>query len=141
MKVFGSGVVIINNSNKYEFVKFDAPLEIEYFKGIDWMIDYNEVKDLSEEETIALGQSIAEEKNRIAQKFNSMSLKERNRNMDLVFQCELLDFKLCSLRDILFFKQGHIKMELPEMENISTEIVQEKGIKKLIKTIFDKKKH
>ena len=141
MKVFGSGVVIINNSNKYEFVKFDAPLEIEYFKGIDWMIDYNEVKDLSEEETTALGQSIAEEKNRIAQKFNSMSLKERNRNMDLVFQCELLDFKLCSLRDILFFKQGHIKMELPEMENISTEIVQEKGIKKLIKTIFDKKKH
>ena len=141
MKVFGSGVVIINNSNKYEFVKFDAPLEIEYFKGIDWMIDYNEVKDLSEEETIALGQSIAEEKNRIAQKFNSMSLKERNRNMDLVFQCELLDFKLCSLRDILFFKQGHIKMELPEMENLSTEIAQEKGIKKLIKTIFDKKKH
>ena len=67
MKVFGSGVVIIDDSNRYDFVEFNAPEEIEFFKGIDWMIDYNQVKDLSEKETIALGQSIAEEKNEIAQ--------------------------------------------------------------------------
>lgn len=77
MKVFGSGIVIIDDSNRYEFVEFDAPEEIEFFKGIDWMIDYNEVKDLSEEETITLGQSIAEEKNSIAQRFNSLTLEER----------------------------------------------------------------
>ena len=146
MKIMTDDAVYVQKNDLAYLNQTDLPIPASIFmkvfgSGVDWMIDYNEVKDLSEEETIALGQSIAEEKNRIAQKFNSMSLKERNRNMDLVFQCELLDFKLCSLRDILFFKQGHIKMELPEMENISTEIVQEKGIKKLIKTIFDKKKH
>lgn len=83
MKVFDRDVIIINNRNRYDFVEFDAPEEIEFFKGIDWMIDYNEVKDLSEEEIITLGQSIVEEKNRIAQKFNSMEINERKRNMGM----------------------------------------------------------
>ncbi|MBO5138454.1 MAG: hypothetical protein J6B89_02310 [Bacilli bacterium] len=114
MKVFGYGRVIIDDSNRYEFFEFEAPEEIEFFKVIDWMIDYNEVKDLSEEETIALGQSIVEEKNSIAQRFNSMTPEERKNNISMVSQCELLDFKIHSLRDVLWFKQGHIKMELPE---------------------------
>lgn len=62
MKVFDRDVIIINNRNRYDFVEFDAPEEIEFFKGIDWMIDYNEVKDLSEEGIITLGQSIVKEK-------------------------------------------------------------------------------
>ncbi len=141
MKVFGNGIVIIDDSNRYEFVKFEVPEEIEFFKGINWMIDYNEVKDLSEEETIALGQSIAEEKNNIAQRFNSMTPEERKENMNMVSQCELLDFKMYSLRNVLWFKQGHIKMELPEGVDLPAGFEQEKGIRKLIKTIFNKRKN
>ena len=103
------------------------------------MIDYNEVKDLSEEETITLGQSIAEEKNSIAQRFNSLTLEERKENMNMVSQCELLDFKMYSLRDVLWFKQGHIKMELPEGVDFPARFEQEKGIRKLIKTMLNKK--
>lgn len=114
MKVFGNGIVIIDDSNRYEFVEFDAKEEIEFFKGIDWMIDYNEVKDLSEEEIMELGQKISQEKNKIANKFNAMKQKDKEKNMDMVAQCELLDFKMYSLRDILWFKQGHILMELPD---------------------------
>lgn len=140
MKLFGNGIVTINDSNRYEFVEFEAPEEIEFFKSIDWMIDYNEVKDLSEEETIELACSIAEEQNSIAQRFNSMTPEERENNMSMVSQCELLDFKIYSLRDVLWFKQGHIKMELPEGVGFPTEIEQEKGIRKWIKTMFNKKK-
>lgn len=139
IKVFGNDIVIINDSNRYEFVKFEAPEEIEFFKGIDWIINYNQVKDLSEEETIALGQSFAKEKNNIAQRFNSMVPEERKDNMNMVSQCEFLDFKMYSLRDILWFKQGHIKMELPEGVDLPVGFEQKKGIRKLIKTIFNKR--
>ena len=135
MKVFDRDVIIINNRNRYDFVEFDAPEEIEFFKGIDWMIDYNEVKDLSEEGIIKLGQSIVKEKNRIAQKFNFMEINERKRNMGMVTQCELLDFKMYSLRVFLWLKQGHIKMKLP------ASVKTETGIKKLVKTMFNKKKN
>lgn len=140
MKVFGDGTTIINDSNRYEFVEFDAPEEIDFFKNIDWMIDYNEIKDLSEEEMISLGQSIAKERNSIAQKFNSMTEEQKEENMNIVTQCDLLDFKMYSLRDILWLKQGRIKMELPEVIDLTAELEQEKGIKNLIKTMFHKKK-
>ena len=32
MKVFGNGVTIINDSNRYDFVKFDEESEIEFLK-------------------------------------------------------------------------------------------------------------
>lgn len=140
-KVFGRNIVIIDNSNRYEFIKFDKPEEIEFFQGIDWMIDYNKVKDLSEEEIIALAKSIVEENNEIARRFNSMTPEERKKNINMAFQYELLDFKICSLRDILWFKQGHIKMDLPKGIDFPNEVKQEKGIKKLIKTMFNKKRN
>lgn len=133
MKVFGGNTVIIDDSNRYEFVKFNLSKEIEFFKGIDWILDYNEVKDLSEEEIIKLGQSIAKEKNSIAHKFNSMKPKKQKDNMNMVSQCELLDFKMYSLRDVLLFKQGHIKIDLPEGIDFPIGFEQEKSQKKLTK--------
>lgn len=140
-KVYGDGVFYVSDHNRYDFMKFDEESEIEFFLGIDWMIDFNSVKDLNEEETISLGQSIAEEKNTIAEKFNAMTDKEKENNMDMVTQCELLDFKMYSLRDILWFKQGHIKMTLPDCIDyeVNHEPEQEKGLKKTLKRIFNKR--
>ena len=114
MQVFGNGTVIINNNNRYEFEKFEDNSEIEFFKGLDWIVDYNSVKDLSDAEIIEMGQSIAQSKNQIAQQFNSMSENERKKNLKMITQYELLDFKMHSLKDILWFKQGHLKITLPE---------------------------
>ena len=132
MKVFGNGIVIINDDNRYEFEKFEDPSEIEFFNGLDWIIDYNSVKDLSDDEIIEMGQRIAQAKNQIAEQFNSMSKDERKKNLEMVTQCELLDFKMYSLRDILWFKQGHLKMTLPD---------KEKGIQKLMRSFFPKRKN
>ena len=132
MKVFGNGIVIIKDDNRYEFEKFEDPSEIEFFNGLDWIIDYNSVKDLSDDEIIEMGQSIAQAKNQIAEQFNSMSRDERKKNLGMVTQCELLDFKMYSLRDILWFKQGHLKMTLPD---------KEKGIQKLMRIFFPKRKN
>lgn len=133
MKVFGNGVTIINDSNRYDFVKFDEESEIEYFKDLDWMIDYNEVKDLSEDEIIKLAESIGEEQDKIATTFNSMAEEERKNHADMVTKCDLLEFKFYSLRDVLWFKQGHIPMELPEGVDYPEGYAQEKNIKKLLK--------
>lgn len=114
LKVFGSGITIIDDSNRFEFVKFTEQSEIEYFRNLDWIVDYNEVKDLTDDQIMELGRSIADEKNEIAKVFNSMSDEKRRENMQMVVKCETLDFKMYSLRDIIWFRQGHIKMTLPD---------------------------
>jgi hypothetical protein len=113
-KVFGSGYTIINDNNRYDFVKFDEDSEIDFFKGLDWMINYDKVKDLSEEEINKLLVSIAEENDSVVKKYNAMSPEERAKHPDMAQRCDQLEFKFYSLRDVLWFKQGHITMELPE---------------------------
>ena len=60
------------------------------------------------------------------------------KNRDMVLQCELLDFKIYSLRDALWFKQGYIKIKLPEGIEFLPKVELEKNIKKQIRTLFDK---
>ena len=139
--IFGNGVSTTCNVNKYDFIEFKEKEEIDFFKNIDWLIDYNEVKDLSEDEIIRLIENTLKERNETEQKFNFMIPKQKKKNINLLFQCELLDFKKYSLRDILWFKQGKIKMNLPEGVEYLDGSKQEIGARKLIKKIFNRNKY
>lgn len=138
MKFFDGESVVINDSNRYDFVKFEEKPEMEFFQNIDWMIDYNEVKDLNEDEFISVGQKIARDKNELAQIINSMPKSEKQRYMATVNKYELLEHKLYSLRNVLWFKQGHIFIRLPEGIDYPDVYKKEKGIKRILKTIFKK---
>lgn len=107
-------IFICTDQNRYEFMEFDTKEEIEFFKNLDYSVDYLELKDLTEEEIIQYGISLAERRNEIAKKYNAMSDSDKEKNLDMVTQCELLDFKILSVRDVLWFKQGHLKMYLPD---------------------------
>lgn len=111
-KVFGE-VFICCDDNRYEFVEFDQPEEIDFFKSFTYSVNYMDLKDLSEEDLIKVGGSIIEHRNTIAQKYNSMTPEEREKNADLRTECDMLEFKWMSIRDVVWFKQGHLKMKLP----------------------------
>lgn len=132
IKNLGDGT-IIDDRNKYEFIKYDSLEEIEFLENANWMVDYNEVKDLSEEAIIALSQRIAKRRNVLVQRIDSIPYEELEENMDLVTEKNLLDFKMHSLEEILLFKQGHIRMELPEGVDLPEGVVQENRIRQLIK--------
>lgn len=126
-KVFGYGVTIIDDRNRYEFIEFNAPEEIEFFKNIDWIIDYNEIKDLNEEEMYDLIRNICQEQN---------LLEEMEDNMDIEFKCRLLEFKILSVQNVMYCKN---KVKFPAGIDLPLIFKQEKGIKKLIRTMFTKK--
>ena len=131
-KVFGE-MFICTDSNRYDFMEFNLPEEIKFFKNLSYSVDYMEYKDLSDKEIIEAGQKIAEEMNTLATKFNEFNENEKSKHLDLVDQHELLEFKMYSLRDIIWFRQGKLKMKLPKIESKDTSQKQESGLKKLIK--------
>ena len=133
LKVFGDGITIINDSNRYEFVEFDEPSEIEFFKGIDWMVDYNSIKDLSDQEIMDMGEQIAIEQSDVVLKYNNMTIDERRQNANLITRSDLLEFKFYSLRDILWFKQGHLNITLPDGVPYPESYKKSKGLKKAFK--------
>lgn len=53
---------MIDDSNRFEFVKFEEESEVEYFKNLDWIVDYYTLKDMRVEKIIEIGQKVAQEK-------------------------------------------------------------------------------
>lgn len=175
LKAFDRGVVVIGDHNRYDFFKFTDSDAIEFFKGLDWILDYYDVKDLSFEDIVEVVSKMDDERREIASKFNLMTPEEKRKNIDMYYRSEYLDFKFCSLRDFVWFRQGKLKFNLPEgvsypdtdfgdsmirnsensteeeQKEVAEEVIlqdeevcsqteSDKGIKKLFKTIFKRRK-
>ena len=68
-----------------------------------------------------------------------MSISERMKNSEIKTRCDLLNYKMASLRDVLWYRQGHIAMEFPKEIDAQTDLVEENGFKSILKRIFRKK--
>lgn len=111
-KVF-SDFFIVNDSNRMDFVEFDKPNEIKYFESLDWIVDYKEIRDLTEEEIKNKVQDITSKVKRITNRYNSMSENQKYRNHSLVQKHELLDHKINNLVEVLCVKQGLEQIPFP----------------------------
>lgn len=142
---FFSEVFICTQDNMYDFVEITDKASIDFFKKLDYILDYDEVKDLTEEEIIKLGQSINDEINILIKKFDSMSIQEKNKEFNrMKKQSKIKEYKMYDIRDFLWLKQGHLNFKLPSDIEYSKEYnnskKKNKGIRKLVRTLFDNNK-
>ena len=114
LSVFNWGKTRLTKENQFDFYKYEEPEDIEYFKNIDWMVDYDEVKDCSCEELKRLVEAIKDEIENIADRFNNMKQKEKKKNEGLSMRCRLLAYKAHTLNEFIKYKTGKINFELPE---------------------------
>lgn len=113
LKACETGTFIVDDSNRYEFIRFNKSDEIQFFKNQDWILDYNQVKDMTEDELIEYGERIITQYNELAKTFNALSEQERIQNTELDMRCDLLGFQIFSLHDFIFYRKGLLEMQLP----------------------------
>jgi hypothetical protein len=111
-KIF-SKVFIVTDENRFEFAEFVDDGTVEFFEACEWIPDFRKYKNMTEEEIVADGQIIANEMNEIAQQWNSMNDKQREKNEKILTRYKRLEFKMHSCAEILFTKQGHRVMPFP----------------------------
>ncbi len=104
----------VDNNNACEFVKFEDYYEVEYFKSLDWLIDYNEYKGYTKEELEIIGNNLLTEAKSLAKSYNEMSLSEKKKHKDLLEKCANLDNKIYSLRTLYLYKTGVVWFKLPD---------------------------
>ena len=106
----------INYWERMGFVKFKKKDEVEFFRKVDYIPDYDLYKDLTEEE---LGESIKNidiKIDEIARIWNSMSSTERANNAYLLQEHTNKKYMLKSVSLIYGFKCGNIEIPFPEFE-------------------------
>ena len=146
MKKHFMNVFIVTDENRFEFSEFTDPHTVEFFEQCEWIPDFREFKDLTEEEIIAKGQEIAQLMNQVAVQWNGMTPEERAANEDVYNRYESLDFKMHSTAEILWTKQGHRVMPFPivpdhegfKVNNDDCEFMAQQGINPLQVLIFRK---
>ena len=95
------------------------------------MVDYNLFDGMTEEQIVEYGCQINAERNKIATSFNELSEVEKEKQyIQVSTKIELLEFKMWSVRDILWHKQGHLKFPLPNGTNIDYLISNDNEIRK-----------
>lgn len=131
LKLCKNGITIINSMNKYDFVEFANEDEIEFFKKVEVIPDYNEFVCSSDEEIIEYGQKLLDTMNGQVLAYRAMSQEEKNQNKDIMQNATFMDYQIRSVADILKYRQGILKFKMPGEE-------PKNPLKKLIQKITKK---
>ena len=111
MKVFSNPITIINNQNRFDFVKFEEKEEVQFFKELEFIIDFDKYKNLTDEEIEAQGDKLATRALEIEEKWNEMTKKEQEKNSD---EYQDIKYILAYFSEIHAIKHGKNTMPFPE---------------------------
>lgn len=117
MKVF-KGIVIVDDSNRFDFVRFDDEEEVKFFKEVDFILDYNKYKDMTDDQLENEWRKLVTKSNEIAKKWNEMSEDEREKNINLFQEYENLKYMMNFLKEIYAIKHNKMSMTFPEFVQI-----------------------
>lgn len=116
-KVF-TGVTIVNDANRFEFVKFDEEHEVKFFRELEFIIDFDQYKVFSDDQLEAEAQKLGTKADEIAEKWNSMTPEERRKNGNLYDEHQNLGYMINFLSEIYAVRHGKRAMPFPDFVNV-----------------------
>lgn len=102
------------------------------FNNVDWIIDFDDIKNCSEEDLINICNNLIGERNTIADKYNHYSIKDRIKNIKMLIKSKDLGYTINCYKDLLEVKRGNKELDLPKGVDFPEGFIKENKVKKLI---------
>ncbi len=112
-KVF-SRTLIIDDTNRFDFVKFEEEAEVKFFENLNFVVDYDKYKDLGRRELKKERKKLIKTTNKMIQEWNKMTIQMRKENIYLLEEIERTEYVVNCLQEIYGIKTGKNPMNLPE---------------------------
>ena len=109
-----TSVPVVDDSNRFNFVKFDDENEVKFFRNLDFIIDYDQYKDLTDEQFEDEWRKVSSKTNDITEKWNSMNEEEKRENSSLFNELCNIRYKLKFMSEIHAIKHGRRSMPFPK---------------------------
>ncbi len=113
-----SGTTLITDENRFDFVKFKEEREVDFFKELDFIIDFDEYKNLTDRELVKKIEELGDSLDEIAKKWNSMTIKERKKNGSLYSEYQNIEYMMNFLSEVYAVTHGMKKMPFPSFVNV-----------------------
>lgn len=116
-KVF-TDITIVTDANRFEFVKFDEEFEVNFFRELNFIIDFDQYKALTDKQLEEEALKLESKANEIAKKWNSMTKEERQKNSSLYDEYRNIGYMINFLSEIYAVKHFKKSMPFPEFVKI-----------------------
>ena len=135
MNIYGN-MFIVSGEDKYDFVEYDGKEMVDFFKKLDFIVDYSILKDKSKKQIISLGESIRQDAINEAEK-----MKNKKKAQQL---CHITYLKLIDFGNYLDFLDGKANIIFPGsnnvyLDNVKEESTDNKGLMFTLRKIFGKR--
>ena len=101
----------IDSSNQYEFVKFDKEYEVDFFRKADFIIDYMQYREMTDEQLQEEKQKLADEGNCLAERWNEIPVDERRKYYK---KYKDVAYMVDSINEVFCIKHRKLKVQFPE---------------------------
>lgn len=113
IQVFGNGVTVIGENNRFDYVRFEQENEVEFFRDLEAVVNYEEFANLSLEEIEKKANELGEKISSIVDTYNSMPQEERRKNAKLLEDFEKLKYRCQWIATIYSAKYNNEKLPMP----------------------------
>ena len=113
IKVFGNGITIIGDENRFDYIKFEQDNELEFFRDLDAVVDFDEINNLSLEEIEKKANDVGNKIENIVNKYNAMSKDDRRKNANMLQDFEKLKYRYDGIATIYSAKYNQEKLPMP----------------------------
>ena len=100
----------INDSNRFNFIRFDEEEAVRFFKEQDCIIDYGDYQQLTKDELELEARRMLTKAMKAAEKWNAMSEAERMEDWTLYYEYQNLNHKVESLSEVYTMQIGDWNM-------------------------------
>ncbi len=108
-------VIQITDYNQDEFIIFEEPEHIEFFKNINYILDWNEYKKMSLTELKSKASETLNLYKIKTNEYNSMSKELQSSNQHLDKECKNLDYMMNAIEEIYLIKTKQKEVNFPQV--------------------------
>ena len=104
--------ILFNNYRDYNDDDFIALNKKDvFFNNIDWILDFDDIIKNNENDITTICNNLINQRNNLADKYNSLSTRERVKNRKMITKSNDLKYKIDCYKEILEIINGNKKID------------------------------
>ncbi len=116
-KAFNGKELVIDDNNRYDFVEFNLPDEVFFFKRQDWIIDYDNYSYYDDEMLEKIAHTLYKQNEELVDNFNKLSNEDQEiQHQEMIKKHRQLRHMFNDLRHLSEYKKGIMNMIIPGEE-------------------------
>lgn len=108
------GKVFVTDANRFDFIRFECEEEVDYFKKMDFIVDFNEYKNYTDKQMFEACNKFIKKANDLEKTWSNMSEAEKKQNKQMLQEYDHLEYILSWLFEICAIKLDKGRTNLPD---------------------------